>query len=50
MATWDDVVAAPDPHVYALGFARSAFLHACAVCDWDPALSASAEGTPPPVS
>ena len=33
----------------ALEFARSAFTHACAVCDWDPALAASAEGTPPPV-
>jgi hypothetical protein len=47
---WDDVVAAPDPHGYALGFARSAFLHACVVCEWDPALAASAEGEPPPVS
>ena len=33
----------------ALEFARSAFRHACAVCEWDPALAASAEGTPPPV-
>ena len=30
-------------------FARSAFTHACAVCGWDPALPASAEGEPPPV-
>jgi hypothetical protein len=29
---------------------RSAFRHACVVCDWDPALPASAEGTPPPVA
>ena len=28
----------------ALEFARSAFRHACLVCDWDPALAASAEG------
>jgi hypothetical protein len=47
---WDDVVAAPDPHDYALEFARSAFLHSCNVCDWDPALAATAEGRPPPVS
>ena len=38
-----------DPHAAALEFARSAFRHACAVCDWDPALPASADGTPPPV-
>jgi hypothetical protein len=46
---WDDVIAAPDPHATALGFARAVFHHACRVCDWDPALLASAEGTPPPV-
>jgi hypothetical protein len=47
---WDDVRASTDPHVAALQFARSAFGHACLVCDWDPALAASAEGTPPPVA
>jgi hypothetical protein len=46
---WDDVRAAPDPHAYALEFARSAFRHACLVCGWDEALAASAEGSPPPV-
>jgi hypothetical protein len=46
---WDDVVAAGDPQATALAFARSAFAHACAICAWDPALAASAEGTPPPV-
>ena len=46
---WDDVVSAPDPHAAALEFAHSAFRHACLVCDWDPGLSASAEGDPPPV-
>ena len=30
-------------------FARSAFVHGCAVCEWDPSLGASAEGQPPPV-
>jgi Family of unknown function (DUF5996) len=47
---WDDVRASPDPHQAALEFARSAFRHACAVCKWDPALPASADGTPPPVA
>jgi uncharacterized protein DUF5996 len=46
---WDDVRAADDPHTFALGFARSAFQHACAVCGWDRGLAGSAEGTPPPV-
>ena len=46
---WDDVVASADPRAAALTFARSALRHACGVCDWDPALLASAEGTPPPV-
>jgi hypothetical protein len=46
---WDDVRTAPDPHAVALEFARSAFRHACAVCEWDPLLARSADGTPPPV-
>jgi hypothetical protein len=46
---WDDVRAASGPHAFALEFARSAFTHACLVCGWDPALSASAEGRPPPI-
>src|SRR4249920_2377586 len=46
---WDDACASPDPHAAAVDFARSAFHHACAVCEWDPALAATAEGTPPPV-
>jgi hypothetical protein len=46
---WDDVVAAHDPHALALEFARSAFRQACLVCEWDPALAASADGLPPPV-
>src|SRR5580693_3381071 len=36
---WDDVRTAPDPHAYALDFARSVFQHACAVCEWDTALA-----------
>ncbi len=47
---WDDVRASPDPHAAGLELARSAFNHACAVCAWDPALAASAEGEPPPIA
>jgi hypothetical protein len=47
---WDDAIAAADPHALALEFARSAFAHACDVCEWDGSLAASAEGTPPPVA
>ncbi len=46
---WDDIRASADPHALALDFAHSAFRHACLVCEWDQALAASAEGTPPPV-
>ena len=47
---WDDVCSSPNPHAVGLEFAHSAFRHACTVCDWDPALPASAEGTPPPIA
>jgi hypothetical protein len=47
---WDDARATGEPHATALAFVRSAFDHACAVCDWDPELAATARGTPPPVS
>jgi Family of unknown function (DUF5996) len=46
---WDDVRSRPDPHATALDFARTAFRHACQVCEWDPALADSAHGTPPPI-
>jgi hypothetical protein len=49
MLDWDDARSSPDPHAAALEFTRSAFRHACEVCEWDPALPASAEGRPPPV-
>jgi hypothetical protein len=45
-----DVLSSPEPHEFALTFARSVFQHACIVCDWDPELAASAEGIPPPVA
>jgi hypothetical protein len=47
---WDDLRSGPDPRALALEFAHSAFQYSCAVCEWDPALPASAEGTPPPVT
>jgi hypothetical protein len=46
---WEDARSSPDPHGAALEFARSAFHHACVVCEWDPTLLESAEGAPPPV-
>jgi hypothetical protein len=46
---WDDIRESADPHAAALEFARSAIRHGCAVCDWDPALAASAEGAKPPI-
>jgi Family of unknown function (DUF5996) len=47
---WDDIRAEPDPHQAALTFARSAVAHGCRVCGWDPALAASMEGDPPPIT
>jgi hypothetical protein len=47
---WEDVIASPDPHAAGLEFARSAFTSACAVCEWDPKLVASAQGSPPPIA
>jgi hypothetical protein len=46
---WEDIRTAADPRAESLQFARSAFRHGCSVCQWDPALLASAEGQPPPV-
>jgi hypothetical protein len=46
---WEDVIATADPHATALGFVRGVFHHACMTCEWDPALLASAEGSPPPI-
>src|SRR5215210_9127380 len=40
----EDVRTAADPHADAVEFARSAFRHACIVCEWDPTLPASVEG------
>ena len=46
---WDDIRENPDPHAAAVEFGLAAFRHACMVCDWDPALAATAEGVPPPI-
>jgi hypothetical protein len=46
---WDEIRREQDPHALAVGFAQSAFRHACMVCGWDAALLASTEGSPPPV-
>ncbi|HZU74463.1 MAG TPA: DUF5996 family protein [Acidimicrobiales bacterium] len=46
---WADVCRATDPHAAALSFVRSAVRHGCAACDWDPALSSSLDGVPPPM-
>jgi hypothetical protein len=46
---WDDVCASPDPHAAGVAFARSAFRHACVVCEWDADLAATVEGKPPPL-
>ena len=50
LLSWDDVVESPDPHAVALQFAHSALQYSCTACGWDPALAASAAGTPPPVT
>jgi hypothetical protein len=46
---WDDIRESREAHAAAVEFLRAAFRHACAVCEWDPALAATAEGVPPPV-
>ena len=46
---WDEIRGEQDPHALAVGFAQSAFRHACMVCGWDAPLLASTEGSPPPV-
>ena len=48
-ARWLHYVLLADPHQTALDFASSAVTYACAACDWDPTLAASAQGIPPPV-
>jgi hypothetical protein len=47
---WDDARLAEDPRGAAIAFGRSAIGHYCAVCEWDPALAASAQGAVPPIT
>ncbi len=47
---WEDARRSADPRASALDFARSAFHFACELCGWEPALPASVDGTPPPVT
>jgi hypothetical protein len=47
---WSDVCAARDPAAAVMEFALSVFRHTCDLCGWDPALAASAEGSPPPIT
>jgi hypothetical protein len=47
---WEQACASPDPHHAGVEFAQWVFHHASEVCEWDPALAASAQGTPPPVA
>ena len=49
LLAWDDARAAADPHGVSVEFARAVFRHACAICEWDEALAASADGQPPAV-
>jgi hypothetical protein len=46
---WDDIRESPDPHAAAVEFGRATFRHACAMCEWDPVLAATAQGVPPPI-
>ena len=45
----DELRQARDPHATAVEFGRAVFRHACAVCEWDTGLAATADGIPPPI-
>jgi hypothetical protein len=47
---WEDVRGNEDPHRAAVSFARSVIRHSCSACDWEPALAASVDGVPPPIT
>ncbi|SIS04628.1 hypothetical protein SAMN05445060_2347 [Williamsia sterculiae] len=46
---WSDVEASDDPQRTSLEFLRGALRYSCGACEWDPTLTDSAFGTPPPV-
>jgi hypothetical protein len=46
---WEDVRQSREQRADSLAFLHSAFRHACQVCEWDPFLAGSAEGSPPPI-
>jgi hypothetical protein len=46
---WDDVRSQADPASVAHEFGLAVIRHSCTVCDWPPALSASATGSLPPI-
>ena len=47
---WDAARATANPQLTALEFARSVATHGCRVCTWDPALAASLNASPPPIT
>jgi len=44
-----EAAATGDPEKAVVDFCGEIFSHACNVCDWNPALAASAAGSPPPI-
>jgi hypothetical protein len=46
----ETAAATGDPEQAVIDFCGAIFSHACEVCDWNPALAASAAGDPPPVN
>ena len=47
---WEAVRRNEDPHRAAVSFARSVIRHSCSASGWEPALAASVDGVPPPVT
>lgn len=45
----EEAAATADPEKAVVEFCGEIFAHACNVCDWNPALAASAAGSPPPI-
>ena len=45
----EEAAATGNPEQAVIDFCGEIFSHACSVCDWNPALAASAAGDPPPI-